>query len=144
MSRQHHAAGAALVDRPDEALAEIQQNAAPQREVYTFTLPENLRVTTGFSKIGLVELTADEELQAAARSGNSPVRLLWELVKQSVAYVDGKRVHTGDMSTDAFWNSKKKNMPKVRSLITTAYNRIHNAAPEDADAFLESLSISVG
>lgn len=110
------------------------------RPEYTYDLPEALAKSIGITSITLVELTSDEEMMAARRAAGDQVRLAWELPKESLRGVSGKRVGAADGSIDAAWNGLH---PKARSLVMQAYNDLHNPAQEDVKTFLASRQVTV-
>lgn len=113
--------------------------AKPTRAVHTFTLPKKHQ--NGIETIGLFQLTSDEELMATKRSRNSQHRLVYELVKQALAEIDGTKVGLGDGSADKAWNSMN---PKVRTLVMAAFGEIHAPEEDDLEGFLKSQQVSVG
>jgi hypothetical protein len=63
-----------------------------QRPVYQFEVPEQL--ANGVTSVGLVELSADEEIMATKRSRGDTMRLAYELAKQALVEVNGAKVAT--------------------------------------------------
>jgi hypothetical protein len=112
--------------------------AEANRVVEWFTLPAGLSKKLGLKKVGLVELTSNEELMCASRSRNEPVRLAIELMKESVRFADGLKLNTGDGSADTFWASRKQGMSALRQLLLAAYNQVHNPTGDDTASFLQS------
>lgn len=114
--------------------------AATDRTIHTFNIPASLS-GYGVETVGLVELKAGEELDAAKRASGDQMRTAYELAQEALHYVNGQRVRTMDGTADAAF---AKMHPKVRSLVISAYARLHS--PEDADtkAFLESRQSQVG
>lgn len=103
------------------------------RVIHVYDIPAPM--ANGVQKVGLVELTAQEELQATKRSHGDSMRLAYELAKQSLVEVNDQKVSLADGSADEMWN---KMSPKVRNLVLTAYADLH-APPEGAiEGFLKS------
>ena len=109
------------------------------RQVYTYTVP--VKQSGKVKKVGLVELTVQEELMAAKRAQGDSHRLAYELSLQSLREIDGQAVSVGDGSADKAFNEMG---PKVRQLVMQAYVKIHGAEDSDAADFLSSQEIKVG
>jgi hypothetical protein len=110
------------------------------RKYRIFTVPPKLRVD-GIEKIGVRELTADEEKMAVRRVGGDSIAIAYELPKQALCEVNGKKVSLADGSTDKIWEQFS---PQLRQLVLRAYAKSNNADDKDVDDFLESESIVVG
>ncbi len=106
-----------------------------ERIMHTFTLPPKVSAQVGIKTLGFVELTSNEELMATRRCNNDPIRLAWELPKESLRQIDGVAVGSSDGTIDAKWDAFH---PKVRTFCSQAYQSLHNPAGEDVRAFLES------
>jgi hypothetical protein len=113
------------------------QLVKPARTIHTFTFPAGY---SEYKTIGLVELTSSEELLCTKRAQGDPVRLAFELVKQSVVEVDGKQVSTADGSADMVWDRLG---PRARSLALSAYAKLHTADNDVAASFLETATARV-
>jgi len=126
------------------------------RLVYWYTIPPELRgESRGVVKVGLVALTPNEEMMAAARCGSNPIRLAWEQALEALKGVamlgptDGQgnptyvksAVTTADGTADRVWNQFG---PKVRSLCLTAFGDINNPKTESVSSFLESREAVAG
>lgn len=112
-----------------------------ERPTFTYNVPESIARSVNIKTVTLVELTADEELFATKRSNNNPIRLAYELAKESLRAVDGKPVSTGDGTADLVWNRMGA---KLRTLVITAYNELHNPKETEGADFLKSRQVSVG
>jgi len=121
-----------------EAFERAALSAEAQRVVEWFDLPSGLAKKLGVKRVGLVELTSNEELMCAGRSRNEPIRLAIELMKEAVRYVDEAKLNTADGSADLFWGSRKQGMSSLRQLILSAYGLIHNPTGDDTANFLRS------
>jgi hypothetical protein len=123
--------GDALVDR-----------IGPQkpRPVHGFTFPASIQKEYGIKSVGIYELTVDDELAAAKRSGAEMIRYAYERALQALAEVDGKSVSLADGSSDTAW----KGFPsQVRTLVMNAVEKVH-ALPEGAmDDFLRSQHVRI-
>lgn len=127
------------IHSPAEAL-----RASEERCIEYFDVPKKLLpISKGITRMGFVELTPREEMNASKRCHGDMVRLAWELakeclrvlvVKQGEKFVD-QHVSTSDGTMDAVWTAMH---PKVRALATTAYGSLHNPTEEDAEGFLGS------
>jgi len=118
---------------------------APERIINVFDVPPSLqeipvelRVAGGdetITSIGIVELTPQEEMMAARRAGNDPTSLAFELWKQSLAEVNGKRCTLGDGTTD-IWVAQFRSA--VRTLAMTAYGEVNTPTQKEVGSFLKS------
>jgi hypothetical protein len=111
------------------------------RTVVLFDVPERLAEEVGVHQVGLVTLTADEELQCFGRARGNSARLAAELAKASLAEADGRPLTSADGSVDSWFG---KADPRLRQLVLAAYAEIHAANAEDADAFLKSRKTRLG
>jgi hypothetical protein len=126
-------AGAPQQAKPSQPQMGIVPPPAPVRPVHVFT-----------SKLGtieLVELTADEELDAAKRSRSDNVRLAFEMAKTSLVGLNGAKLSLADGSADKAWNEMGS---RLRNLVMRAYSDIHTPPEEDANDFLQSRKVKVG
>jgi len=105
------------------------------RAKFTYTLPPAAAKATDISSVMLVELTAGEEMMATKRAHNDPIRLAWELPKESLRAVNGVEMTSADGSRDKMWESMH---PKARSFVMRAYNKLHNPEEPDIELFLAS------
>jgi hypothetical protein len=114
------------------------------RPVHTFTVPQEHRQEVGLASIGLVELTADEEMAVMRRmqtaSVASGIKAQYDLAKASVVQVDGKAVSSADESLEVAWVAMR---PKARALLLRAFQKLHNPPPEMEAGFLEGETTSV-
>jgi hypothetical protein len=111
---------------------------APQkkiRAVSLFDIPPTITEVCGVKEVGMVTLTADEELLCFKRAKGDNAKLAMELSKTSLVEADGKVLSQSDGSVDTFW---KDCDPKLRQLILTAYAELHAAPEEEQAAFLKS------
>lgn len=120
-----------------KAVAALVQKAV--RTIYTYTVPKKLGTST--NTIGMVELTADDELAATKRARGDATQLAFELTKQSLVQVNGIDVGLGDGSVDAAFN---KMSPKVRNLVMHAYAQLNAPGDGDAESFLASQEANAG
>jgi hypothetical protein len=109
------------------------------RTVHQYTVPA--KFGSDVQVVGMVELTAAEELMATKRAHGDAFRTAYELAKQSLLTVNGEKVSVVDGSSDTIWN---KLNPKVRNLLIAAYSEIHTPEEEDAVNFLQSRTVQVG
>lgn len=118
----------------------IIQPVQHQRPIHNFKIPERLQ-TYGIESLGMVELTANEEIAATKRSNNNAMQLAYELAKESLRMVNGKRVATHDGTADTAFNNMH---PMVRTLVAQAYSAIHSPKDEDSKDFLSSREYAAG
>jgi hypothetical protein len=114
--------------------------AEKDRTIHTFTIPASL-AHHDTKTVGLVELSTEEEMMAQKRAPNDVARMTYELTKASLREVNGKRVSLGDGSADRAWSSMH---PKVRTLVVTAYNNLHNPSPDESRDFFSSRQTTLG
>lgn len=112
---------------------ERAEDRRAKRAHHVYDVPKNAEA--GFTSVTLVELTAEEELQATRRARGDVVRVAYELAKQCLVAVDGKHIGLEDGTVDEAW---AKMGPKLRTLIMTAYAELHTPAESDAGNFLKS------
>lgn len=121
-------------------LEEIAKAAAKKRPIFTFKVPPKLAELVNCQSVGLVELTPREQKMASTRGGLDPMVIASEYCKEALREVNGKPVSSGDASVDKFW---ERAHPKLRALITTAYDSLHSVTNEDTKDFLETREVSV-
>lgn len=121
-------------------LAHAAARASSDRQVYSYAVPPSLS-GLGVASVGLVELTAEEEMMATRRAHGDPVRLAFELSKESLRMIDGKSVGLANGSADSAWQSMH---PKVRNLVVMAYGSLHAPRDDEQAAFLQSRQVAVG
>lgn len=113
-----------------------------KRPVHWYQIPKLLAAESGIAKIGIVELTAGEELMATKRATNQ-VTLAFELAKECLWFVNDKRVSTADGTCDEFWSRRAPMMAHIRQLVITAMNAVQVPKQEDVTDFLASKTIQV-
>lgn len=113
---------------------------APTRNVYRFTIPDKVRALSvcGTKSIGLVKLTAEEEVQATERAGGNQARTGYQLAKASLCEVDGAAVSLADNSVD---RALERMDPLVRQLTVTAYMNLHQPKEDVVEGFLETMEV---
>lgn len=105
------------------------------RTIHVYDVPRELSDTDDITSIGLVELTAEEELMAAKRTRDDSMKLGFELIKQSLAEVNGSPVSLADGSADKAWTSMGA---KLRHVLLQAWHEIHKAKEDVEQSFLKS------
>jgi hypothetical protein len=111
--------------------------ASSDRLVHRFKIPAS--IGGDIREIGMVEITADEELKAEARCRGTPDKRAAELAKTSIVEVNGEAVGLGDGSVDKVWTTMH---PKVRTLVATAWVRLHLASDDEVEGFFASRTSS--
>lgn len=114
-----------------------------ERPVVVFEFPEEIvEKTEGrYKSVSMVELTTGEEMAAAKRARNDQLRMVAELIKQSIVAVNGEKVSLANQSVDKAWEE----FPAVvRSLVMAAYSQIHQVEEESTTRFLASRRTEVG
>lgn len=110
------------------------------RAVNLFDVPNDIAESSGVLQVGMVTLTAEEELLCFKRAKGENAKLAMELSKASLVEADGKPLSHVDGSIDSFWKDLD---PKLRQLILTAYADLHSAGDENQESFLKSRKIRV-
>jgi hypothetical protein len=108
------------------------------RVVHRFNVPAS--VPGEVRSIGMVEITAEEELKAEARCKGAPDKRAQEMAKQSIVEINGETVRIGDGSVDAAWTSMH---PKVRTLVASAWVKLNLANDDEVEDFFASRTSSV-
>lgn len=111
------------------------------RAVNLFTVPPSVKAEAGISEVGLVTLTADDELMAYQRGRKDGSKIALELAKASLVEADGKPLSLADGSADSFW---LRIHPKLRQLVMEAYSELHAVEPEESQSFLGSRKVRQG
>ena len=120
----------------------VQERASgASRPVYRYDVPRKLAKISGIEKVGLVQLTPDEELMGTKRARNDQARLAFEWAKQSLVEVNGKPVSLADGTSDKAWNDMH---PKVRGLVVVAYGELHTPEEDEITDFLGSQTTTIG
>ena len=115
--------------------------AIQARAVNVYDVPKTVvQGDNAITSIGLVELTAHEELEAAKRAHGDSSRLAFELCKQSLVEVNGTKVGLADGSADSVWDRMS---PQVRNLIMSAYAELHAPPPGAAEDFLRTRKVTM-
>lgn len=108
--------------------------------VHTYTIPESLRGEGVPAKVGMVQLTAGQELTASKVGGMDYTKAQYAAAKMSIVQFDGRPVDAVNAEVDKFWERVD---PRVRALILSAYNRLSSPKKEDEDSFFASEAVSV-
>lgn len=126
------------------------------RAIYRYKIPASMAgLARDVATIGLVEITPDEEIMATKRCSNQPIRLAYELSLEAFREIgmagplgqDGRptvvshRLSTADGTADRVWRQLH---PKIRTLVVTAYNELHNPKDGEAQDFLSSREVTTG
>ncbi len=111
------------------------------RALHLFDVPKSIGEAIGVQQVGLVELTAEEELMATKRAQGDAFRLAYELAKEALRSIDGRVLTAADGSTDVAWS---KMGAKLRQLVMSAYNVLHSPKQEEQASFLGSRQVQVG
>ena len=108
------------------------------RVIHRFNIPQS--IPGDIRSLGLVEITAEEELRVEQRCKGAPDKRAAEMSKQSLVEVNGEAVRLSDGSADKAWNSMH---PKVRTLVASAWVKLHLATDDEVDDFFASRTSSV-
>jgi len=116
----------------------IGLGTAQDRVIHRFAIPES--IPGEVRSVGMVEMTAEEELRVEQKCKGASDKRAQEMTKQSLAEVNGQAVSTADASADKAWANMH---PKVRTLLTTAWVKLHLAEDNEVDSFFASRTTSV-
>jgi len=108
------------------------------RVIHRFTVPDS--IPGEVRSVGMVEMTAEEELRVEQKCKGASDKRAQEMTKQSLVEVNGQPVTTADASADKAWLNMH---PKVRTLLTTAWVKLHLAEDNEVDSFFASRTSSV-
>lgn len=109
-----------------------------KRVVHRFKVPAS--IPGEVREIGLVELTAEDELRVEQRCKGASDKRAAELVKSAICEVNGKAVSVMDGSVHNVWNELPA---KVRTLVNSAWLRLHMASDEELEGFFASRTTSI-
>jgi len=107
---------------------------------HVFTIPKTLQKDGVAKKVGIRELTSDEEITASKVGNYNIAKTEYESVKMSICSLDGKSTSNADGDVDAFWN---KCGPKVRTLLLKAHNRVNTPQKDEDEDFFKSETVEV-
>ena len=113
-------------------------NQESDRIIHRFTVPAS--IPGDIRSLGLVEITAEEELKAEARCRGASDKRAAEMAKQAIVEVNGEAVRIADGSVDKVWNGMH---PKVRTLLASAWVKLHLADDDEVESFFASRTSSV-
>lgn len=108
------------------------------RVIHRFEVPKS--IPGDVRSLGLIELSAEDELRVEARCRGASDKRAQEMAKAAIAEVNGKPVNVADGSCDSAWSTMH---PKVRMLVSSAWLKIHLASDEETEAFFGSRTTSV-
>ena len=116
--------------------------AKRNRAVYEYSIPESLGGgKAGIPlKVGLVQLTAEQELMASKIGRFDMTKAQYTAAKLSIVEMDGKPTDQADGGIDSFWD---KCDPRVRSLMLQAYNKLSSPSKEEEESFFASEVVRV-
>lgn len=108
------------------------------RVIHRFKVPDS--IPGDVRSVGMVEITAEEELRAEQRCKGASDKRAQEMTKQALVEVNGEKVSLGDGSAERAWASLH---PKVRTLLATAWVKLHLAEDNEVDDFFASRTSSI-
>ncbi len=108
------------------------------RVIHRFNVPAS--IPGDIRSLGLVEITAEEELRAEQRCKGASDKRAQEMAKQALVEINGEPVGFADGSVDKAWNEMP---PKVRTLLASAWVRLHLANDDEVESFFASRTSSV-
>ena len=116
----------------------IGLDAVQERVIHRFTVPAS--IPGDVRSVGMVEMTAEEELRAEQRCKGASDKRAQEMTKQALVEVNGQPVGFGDFSIEKAWAGLH---PKLRTLLATAWVKLHLAEDSEVDDFFASRTSSV-
>lgn len=125
-----------------EAAEAFQQMIPKGSTVITsYIIPKALQRDGVAKKIGMRELTVDEELRCSKLGRGEYMKAQFEAVKTSICMLDDKPVDNSAGVVDVFYG---KIGPKVRTLLLKKYIDTTTASTEEEDDFFKSEQVRVG
>ena len=108
------------------------------RVVFLFEVPEEARADVGFTSIGMVALTMDEE-QAVMNTmrgtqTGAQLKVQYDLAKKALREINGKTLVAIGEERDTAWSALT---PQGRALVMAAYADIHSVSKEVSKGFLK-------
>lgn len=112
------------------------------RPVHTYTIPESLRDKSGLvpAKVGMVQLTAEQELLASKLGQYQLLKAQYAATKLSIVEFDGRAVNASSAEVDKFWERVD---PRVRNLLLQAYQKLATPSDDEEADFLKSEEVRV-
>lgn len=114
---------------------------ADDRPIYVYQVPARIADECGVKEVGLVQLSAREQLDAIDRSHGKATRVVFEYVYSSFWTMDGVKLSLADGSVEKAWS---KCSPALRELIVGAYGSLHTPVEGEQAAFMMSRRVVVG
>lgn len=143
--------------KPQTGLAQISeaQRAKADRPLHDFVVPDEVRAEIAPELSALIDdvrqismrlLTPQEEKYAIKRAGADVGQIVYELNVASLAevIVEGEPPHVCAGQPHLATQRYMRMHPKIRDLVTQAYNEIHRPKEEQTKGFLASRTIRVG
>ncbi len=116
----------------------MEGKEAKARPLHVFTIPST--VEGDVREVGMVEITAQEEINAEKRARGDRTMIAVELAKESLRRVNGKPVLSSDGTVDSAWEAM---VPKVRTFLVSAYSRMHIPTRTEEADFFSSMKVEV-
>lgn len=138
---------------PQQIAEAIRQKAS--RPLHDFVVPDDVRdeiaaeLDDGMDDVRQISmrlLTPQEERYAIKRAGADVGQIVYELNVASLSevIVEGQPPHPTAGMAHAATQRMMRMHPKIRDLVTQAYNEIHRPKEEQTKNFLASRTIRVG
>ena len=113
-------------------------NRNDNRVVHRFKVPDS--IPGEVRSLGLVEITAEEELQVEQRCKGASDKRASEMAKQAIVEINGEPVSLLNGTVQQAWNEMH---PKVRTLLASAWVKLHLANDDEVESFFASRTSSV-
>lgn len=123
------------------AVADLTQGGARARVIFEFEIPESLRCEDIAETVGLVKLNGREEKAASKRARGDSTSLAYELVKQSLWEIDGRKLNRAQHEDEKVWNAMD---PILRNLMLSAYAELHTPEDDVTESFIKGRREKVG
>lgn len=119
---------------PFDAHVSKLQAAKAARIIHTFTIPEKTAKAHdgAYQSVQIYELSVADELRVSRETESDPAAYVLAMAKACFVGVNGVEEADPGKVYDSL-------PPKIRHLVTNAYNRVHYS--DEADAFVESGSV---
>lgn len=115
-----------------------------RRRTRRYDVPLDLQATTSGKKIETVTLavlSVDDQINAHTMAGGNEAKVAAEVVKMTLAAVNGRPVNSGDGSADE-WLADMD--PRLQELVSEAYVLNHQATEAQRSGFFQSAREVIG
>ena len=111
------------------------------RPINIYSVPARVTEECGVKEVGLVQLTAREQLDAIDRAQGKAARVAIEYIYSSLRIMDGAALSIADGTVEKAWG---RCSPSLLELVVSAYGDLHNPQEGEFEAFRASRRVQVG